>query len=144
MAAQPRYRHQTLADLQGLVVEPLLRDRIAVATAKSNDKDVTVDGAVAGIAIWASVSDEVDAKIRQQIETSTFPVRLKPEDWTSGDKVWLLDVIAPSRKLASAVVANLRQIVKAVEIRIHPVAARQVDPELLKKLQVASGKKGSA
>lgn len=31
MMMLPRYRHQTLADLQHLVLDPLIRDRIAIA-----------------------------------------------------------------------------------------------------------------
>ena len=32
MMSTPRYRHHTLAELQHLVLEPMIRDRIAVAT----------------------------------------------------------------------------------------------------------------
>ena len=35
----PRYRHQALADLDWLVLEPLLRDRIAIASAKPAQGD---------------------------------------------------------------------------------------------------------
>ena len=102
----------------------------------------------------ASVSDAVDAKIREQLEGGAFPIRLKPEEWNCGDKVWLFDVIAPSQKMASAVLANFKQVVaplaagspqgsrqgQANEVRIHPIVARQVDPELLKKMgAVAEG-----
>jgi hypothetical protein len=44
------------------------------------------------------------------IRTGTFPLRLKPEDWTSGDINWLLDVIAPSAKLTSSVLANFGKV----------------------------------
>ncbi len=137
LSATPRYRHQSLSDLQALVLDPLLRDRIAIATAahKENDGD---EAPLAGVAIWASVSEEVDARIREQIKAGVFPLRLKPEDWTSGDKAWLLDVIAPSQKLASAVLANFRQVVKEGDVRIHPIVARMVDPELLKKMGATS------
>src|SRR5450631_683745 len=60
----PRYRYQTLADVMHLVVEPMTRDRIAIARAGGEGKVEET----AGIAIWASVSDEVDAKIREQIQ----------------------------------------------------------------------------
>ena len=67
-------------------------------------------------------------------------MRLKPEEWVSGDKIWLLDVIAPSQKLASAVLVNFKQVVKEGDVRIHPIVARMVDPELLKKMgAVADG-----
>jgi hemolysin-activating ACP:hemolysin acyltransferase len=52
----------------------------------------------------------VDAKITEQVKAGVFPVRLANEDWTSGDKVWLLDVIAGDRKAATAVLANFRRL----------------------------------
>ena len=140
MMALPRYRHQTLADLQPLVLEPLLRDRIAIAHPKGTDRTALVD--IAGFAIWASVSDEVDLKIREQIKTGTFPIRLKPEDWQSGDINWLLDVIAPDRKATGQVIANFRQVVKEGDLRIHPQVAGLVDDEMRGKMMTAG--KGSA
>lgn len=130
----PRYRHHSLADLQTLVIEPLLRDRIAIATAKTEDDAQGAVGPLAGIAFWASVSDEVDAKIREQIKGGAFPIRLKPDEWVSGDKIWLFDVVAPSQKLASSVLANFRRVVKQGEVRIHPLVARMVDSTLLAKM----------
>jgi cytolysin-activating lysine-acyltransferase len=128
----PRYRNQTLADLMHLVVEPMTRDRIAIAKAGGEGKVEET----AGIAIWASVSDEVDAKIREQIQARVFPVRLKSEDWNSGETTWLLDVIAPSQKVATAVLANFKQVVKDKPVRIHPIVTQLVDPAVLDKMRV--------
>lgn len=66
-----------------------------------------------------------------------LPVRLKPEDWNSGEIVWLLDVIAPSKPLAAAVLGNFGRLAGKAVVFIHPVAARQVEKEVLEKLQVA-------
>lgn len=128
----PRYRHQSLADVMHLIVEPLTKDRIAIARAGGEGKIEET----AGIAIWASVSDEVDAKIREQIQARVFPVRLKADDWTSGDTYWLLDVIAPSQKVATAVLANFKQVVKDKPIRIHPIVSQLVDPTVLEKMKI--------
>lgn len=150
----PRYRHQTLADLQHLIVEPLMRDRLAIATAKPEAPAAASQsdgpGGVIGIAFWANVSDAVDAKIREQIKGGVFPVRLAPSEWASGETIWLLDVVAPSQRMASAVLANFSQLVKThgpgapatqKGIRIHPIVAAQVDPQLLKKMgATADGK----
>jgi len=112
MMMLPRYRHQTLADLHHIVLDPLIRDRVAIAyPGKAEDRAA---GDVAGVAIWASVSDAVDATIREQIAAGVFPVRLKPDDWTSGDNNWLFDVIAPDKKTTAAVIANFRQIGRPV------------------------------
>jgi hemolysin-activating ACP:hemolysin acyltransferase len=128
----PRYRNQTLADVMHLIVEPMTRDRIAIAKAGGEGKVEET----AGIAIWASVSDEVDAKIREQIQARVFPVRLKAEDWNSGETTWLLDVIAPSQKVATAVLANFKQVVKDKPVRIHPLVTQLVDPAVLEKMKV--------
>ncbi len=128
----PRYRHQSLADVMHLVVEPLTKDRIALARSGGEGKVEET----AGIAIWANVSDEVDAKIREQIQARVFPIRLKSDDWDSGDTHWLFDVIAPSQKVATAVLANFKQVVKDKPIRVHPIVSQLVDPEVLERMRV--------
>jgi hemolysin-activating ACP:hemolysin acyltransferase len=69
MMALPRYRHQSSVDLQHLVLDPLLRNRIAMAYPTESagpNADITA------LAIWASVSEEVDAKICEQIKSGFF------------------------------------------------------------------------
>lgn len=137
----PRYKSQTIGDLQHLVLEPLLRDRLAIATARpkeAGEAQSNVGENLAGIAIWASVSEEVDAKIREQVRGGVFPIRLQSDDWVSGEKLWLLDVIAPNRKLATAVLANFSQVAKDRPVSIHPIVARSVDPEVLEKMKASS------
>jgi cytolysin-activating lysine-acyltransferase len=87
---------------------------------------------------WASVSPEVDARIAEQTKAGAFPVRLKPEDWKSGNIVWLLDVIAPTRDLATLVLTHFHQVAKQDNIKIHPMVAHLVDPDVLAKLSKAA------
>ena len=117
-----------------MVLEPLIRDRIAIARPSREEPGLLTD--IAGFAIWASVSEEVDAKIREQIKAGTFPLRLKPEDWQSGSVNWLLDVIAPDRKTAGRVIANFAQVVKEGELRLHPHIGGLVEKEMLDKMEV--------
>ena len=134
----PRYRHQTLADLAHILIEPLLRDRVAIAhrSTKGADGKLAVDEeAIAGVAIWATVSDAVDKKLAEQVKAGVFPVSLAPEDWVSGDHVWLLDVVAADRKQATSVLANFRQLAGQRPVRIHPMVARLIEPEVLEKLR---------
>lgn len=135
MMMLPRYRNQTVADLQHLVLEPLMRDRVAIAYPGGDKAGPLAD--MAGFAIWASVSPEVDARIREQIQAGTFPVRLKAEDWNSGETSWLLDVVAPDQRTTTNVIANFRQVVKEGSLRLHPLVIRLVDPETLQKMGAA-------
>ena len=132
----PRYRHQTLADLMHVVLDPLMRDRVAIAYTRTDGKPEGDEQSVAGIAIWASVSDAVDAKITEQVKAGAFPVRLANEDWVSGETLWLLDVIAGDRKQATAVLANFRQLSGERPVKVHPIVARSVDPTVLEKMRV--------
>ncbi|WP_257551666.1 toxin-activating lysine-acyltransferase [Sphingopyxis sp. DBS4] len=132
MMMLPRYRSQTLADLQHLVLEPLMRDRVAIAYPGGEKASALSD--IAGVAIWASVSEEVDGRIREQVQAGTFPIRLKAEDWNSGDVNWLLDVIAPDQRTTANVIANFKQVVKEGSLRLHPIVTRLVDAETLQKM----------
>jgi cytolysin-activating lysine-acyltransferase len=134
MMVLPRYRHQTLADLQHLVLEPLIRDRIAIAQRASEDP-LAED--LAGVAIWASVSEEVDGRIREQIKGGAWPLRLRSEDWNSGPINWLIDVIAADERATASVIANFRQVAKEGSLRLHPLITRLVDEETLIKMGAA-------
>lgn len=131
MMVLPRYRHQTLADLQHLILDPLIRDRIAIAQ-RAGEGLQAQD--IAGVAIWASVSDEVDGKIRDQIASGTWPIRLKSEDWNSGTNNWLIDVIAADRKATASVIANFRQVVKEGSLKLHPLITNLLDAETLERM----------
>jgi len=135
MMAIPRYRHQSIADMSHILLDPLIRDRVAIANSAPDEKNP--QGNLSGIAIWASVSEEVDAKIRDQIKAGVFPIKLKADDWVSGDINWLLDVIAPNQQLTTSVIANFKQVIKEGDIRMHPLISRLVDPEALKKMGAA-------
>lgn len=139
LSVLPRYRHLPLSEIDALVVQPLMRDRIAVAVmpadgAAPGGMTGGHGGPIAGIAIWASVSEAVDARIREQIAAGVFPIRLRPEDWKSGQINWLFDVIAPDPKRVAAVLANFRRIAGEGTLRLHPVVARMVPAEALEQL----------
>nr|WP_268821723.1 toxin-activating lysine-acyltransferase [Octadecabacter dasysiphoniae] len=134
MMALSRYRHNSISDLQHLVLEPLLLERVALAYAPGDD---ATD--IAGMAFWASVSEDVDKKIKEQIRAGAFPIRLKADEWNSGDINWLFDVISPDQMTTARVLANFKQVVKDGDLRLHPLIGRLVDPETLKKMGAQTG-----
>ncbi|MBZ9709297.1 toxin-activating lysine-acyltransferase [Mesorhizobium sp. ESP7-2] len=132
LMATPRYRNLSISDLEWLVLEPLLRDRIAIASGKLPTN--AEEGPMVGMAIWAKVSEAVSARIEEQARSGNFPVRLKGNDWDSGDIVWLLDVVAANRALATSVLINFGQLSKGSPVRVHPMIRRLVDKDILDKL----------
>ena len=137
MMMVPRYRAQTLSDLNHLVLDPIMHDRIAIAyPGKAGDgmAEELASADMSGFAIWASVSEEADAKIREQIANGVFPIRLKNEEWNSGSINWLLDVVAQDPKTIASVIANFRKVAQGGDLRLHPLISRMVDAETLQKM----------
>ena len=128
----PRYRHMAIHDLDWLVLSPLMRDQLAVATANTKESGAKQ---LAGAVLTARVSEAVDASIREQIKAGVFPVRLKPGDWASGEIVWLLDVIAPTKPIATRILSEVsRARFAGQKALVHPIVAGLVDKDVLRKV----------
>ncbi|MGY0793133.1 toxin-activating lysine-acyltransferase [Azospirillum argentinense] len=80
LTQSPTHRHQFLADLEWSVMPALMLRQIHLFRSK---------GRVVGVALWATVSDEVDARL------SSGSTRLAPYEWKSGEILWLVDIVAP-------------------------------------------------
>jgi len=59
-----------------------------------------------------------------------FPGTVTSASWVTGTR------IAPSQKVATAVLANFKQVVKDKPVRIHPIVSQLVDPAVLEKMKV--------
>ena len=96
MSQSPAHKHLFLADLEWLVMPPVLLKQFKIYYGK--DRPVAV-------ALWAQVSEEVEKRLE------AGDMRLRPQDWRSGDRNWLLGVILPFNvdqgKIVSVVVADL-------------------------------------
>ena len=80
MMNQSHTRHVFLADLEWRVMPPLVLEQAKVF----------MNGVMPTcFASWAFLSEEAVARYRQP------PHRLAPADWKSGDKVFLVDLVAP-------------------------------------------------
>jgi cytolysin-activating lysine-acyltransferase len=85
------YKHLTLGDLEWLVLPPLLAGQFSVAQARAAQGAPALPAAVA---LWARVSPEVDKRLTA---SPNVPLRLRPDEWRSGDIYWLVDVVGDSR-----------------------------------------------
>ena len=97
----PGYKHYTLSDLEWLVIPPLLANQFTLAEARSKETGLS---APVGIALWARVSEETDARLSASLET---PVKLRPDEWQGGDILWLIDAVGPP-KIVQALLQRLR------------------------------------
>jgi cytolysin-activating lysine-acyltransferase len=98
MSQSAAHKHFAIADLEWMVMPALLLNQYRLFHHQ---------GRPIGAALWAFLSEEVEAKL------SLNPVRLRPDEWKSGDRCWLVDLIAPGAtaesKLAAVMLDDLRR-----------------------------------
>ena len=97
MMASPRHKYLFLADIESMILPPIL---LGQAKLYSTDK-----GPVA-FAIWANLSADVEQRWLYE------GARLSPADWNSGDRLWLVEIISPMGH-GEVAMEDLRQTVFA-------------------------------
>ena len=107
------FRKMRLADLEWLVLPPVMAGQFRLAQAPSpvgrlKGKDGSEQGGVlvpVAVALWARVSDAIDKALAENLDK---PARLRPNEWASGDNIWLMAVAGDQR----AVPKFLEQLAK--------------------------------
>lgn len=124
----PHYKHYSLADLEWMVVPPLVTSQFSIVEAQSRKNGMS---APVCVVFWANVSAEVDARLSA---SPGEPIRLKPNEWRSGDILWVIDAIGDARAV-TAVLKRLRENEwkgRAVKIRTRTkdgnAVVRVLDP----------------
>ena len=112
------YKHFSLSDLDWLVIPPVLTQQFVLAEVRKGEGGIP---APVGVALWASVSPEVDEKLSAN---TTGPLRLRPDEWKSGDILWLIDAVGPPQVI-DGLVQNLHKSV----FKGRPVKVRSRDED---------------
>ena len=83
LSQSPLHKALAIGDLEWLIMPALIHEQFYIF--KDGDKPV-------GLALWAKCNDEAERKLEGgMIEPEN---RLTLEEWTSGDRIWLVDLIA--------------------------------------------------
>jgi cytolysin-activating lysine-acyltransferase len=114
----PQHRHLALADLEWLVFPPLLTGQFSVAQLNSKDGKRSVPAAVV---LWASVSPEVDKRLSQNLSS---PVRLRPDEWKSGEQLWLIEAAGDARILNGLLRQLSDAVFKGKDVRVRARGAQ--------------------
>lgn len=68
-----------------------MRNQFLVVEARSKENGASVP---VGLALWASVSEEVDKRLSENLDR---PIKLRPDEWRSGEINWLVDMIGDEK-----------------------------------------------
>jgi hemolysin-activating ACP:hemolysin acyltransferase len=88
----PQYKNLSLADLEWFVLPALQTNQCAVL----ENTDVPAERGAKAVAMWATVSPEVDARL--QADTGAV-LQLGANEWRSGEIVWLIDALGDSQSV---------------------------------------------
>ena len=80
-------KFETLAELEWMVGPAVASGQFGIAETQSQSSGMVLP---VGILLWASVSTKVDDRLTQD---AAAPVRLSPDEWRSGDILWLVDAV---------------------------------------------------
>ncbi len=97
----PKYKHYSLADIEWLVLPAVFSGQFFIAEASHAE---TGHRAPVAVITWARVSTEVDERLTENVGNQ---LRLRPDEWTSGNIRWLIDAVGDPQTIGSALKALL-------------------------------------
>jgi hemolysin-activating ACP:hemolysin acyltransferase len=106
------YKAFPLGELEALVVPPLVKGQVSVATAQSKTNGMALP---VGAILWARVSPDVSRRLTAEVGK---PVRLAPEDWQSGDIIWVVASAGEGRVLSEMLKELSRRDWAGKEVRL--------------------------
>jgi cytolysin-activating lysine-acyltransferase len=96
----PNFRKMRLADLEWLVLPPVMAGQYRLAQAPARlGRGKDAEGGVlvpVAVALWARVSPQIDKRLSDNLDK---PVHLAPNEWSSGDNIWMMAVAGDRRAL---------------------------------------------
>jgi hemolysin-activating ACP:hemolysin acyltransferase len=90
------HKHHSLADIEWMVMPPVVAGQFYVAEAMNKERGFRVPIAVV---TWAFVSDDVDQLLEKQ---SGSMRRLRPDQWNCGGIGWLIDAAGDAEGVKAA------------------------------------------
>jgi len=89
------HRELRLVDVENVIGPAIATSQFSLAEATHKQNGLITPVAVV---IWASLSDALDREISTHPEN---PLTLKPADWKSGDKVWVVEALGDQQVIGS-------------------------------------------
>lgn len=113
MSQSALHKQFFISDLEWLVMTPVLLQQFRLFYA--DDKPI-------GVVFWARVSAEVEQRLTDGVS------KLRPQDWKSGDRLWVVEAIAPFGKA--------EDMVRDLKLKVFP-------NETITYLKVQAGQKST-
>src|SRR5581483_1033147 len=93
ISRSPAHKHYALADIEWMILPAIMSGQFYVVEAAHKERGFRVP--IAAVT-WAFVSEDIDARLREAVGQR---VRLRPDEWKSGDIGWLIDAVGQAEGL---------------------------------------------
>lgn len=100
----PQHRHLLISDLEWRVIPPIALQQYRLVQHK---------GTPAGFVSWALVDEETEQRLQQP------DFRLRLQDWRSGQRVWIIDVVAPAAQAPVLIEKVKAELFKDREMKVR-------------------------
>lgn len=109
----PNYRNLAIANLEWLVIPPLIAGQSRIAVSK-----LKVDGPVipVAVALWARVSPSVDKRLSEKLDEAPM---LRAAEWTSGDILWMIAMVGEPDALAKLLPQVQKSAFKGCPVKLR-------------------------
>lgn len=97
LSRSPAHKHYSFADLEWMVLPAVVAGQCHIVEALHKERGFRAP--IAALT-WAFVSEEVDRRLAQQSTGSR--VRLRPDEWMSGEIAWLIDAVGTAEGVRTA------------------------------------------
>jgi len=92
MTQSPAHKTFFLSDLEWLAMAPIMMKQFRVFYATDQNAEAQGNKGASRpicVVLWALVDEEVEKRLE------AGNAKLRPQDWRSGDRLWVVDIIAP-------------------------------------------------
>jgi cytolysin-activating lysine-acyltransferase len=118
------FRNLRLGDLEWLVLPPIMAGqfRLGHSTAQLPGGKLATTAKGGGIlvpvavALWASVSPAIDKRLSENLDQ---PLTLRPNEWASGDHLWLITLAGDKRGLPAFVKRLAKDEFKGRQVKMR-------------------------
>lgn len=97
MSQSKGHQNFRMEDLSWFALPPIMLEQYRIFLGRQEDPNNPKNQVEVpmGVALWAMFSKEVERRFMETVQEGKGPVQIKAQDWNSGTRLWLIELIAP-------------------------------------------------
>ena len=115
----PNFRNLKIGDLEWLVLPPIMAGQFRLGHAAKPGDDNTRQAGVripVAVALWARVSAQIDKAFSEELDK---PMQLRPNQWASGDQVWIMATAGDRRAVPHFMKELAQTVFKGQQVKMR-------------------------